>query len=1003
MRLYRASFLFAAVLSASAVSAARITAADAVCAVRAFVAEGRRLDVRIGGFPVSARRHAVTDVAGFYSVRMSGGGTVFLSGDDESEPVIAYTSGDVDFDSLDAASPLRALLERDIRLRRGTSAAKAKWRRLFAKGDAGTPYPSLFSLVALSAASLVEPGDIRVPALVKTRWGQGSRGGYPCFNYYTPGRYQCGCVATAMAQVMRYHRWPDASHPVNASAFRCYVGGVETNLTMQGGIYEWGDMPTDADGDRISNDVHRQSIGKLTGDVGISVRMYYTGVASSAFAILTANAFTETWRFGQATYFNDEFGYLAGGNSDANRRKVMTKVFFSNFDSGCPVVLGISGKSSSGGDTGHCVVADGYGYDGGTDFVHLNFGWSGSGDLWYNLPSVGVSSFDFDQVDEIVYNIFPTGGTSCATLSGRVLDQFGRAVVGASVKIYESGRSTPTTVLTASETGVYGAVLTGGKSFGKSYDVVAVSSDGSATNRLDGVRLLTPSVSVFSSAVSFTGGQTEELVCRRGVSSVGNAGNSWGNDIVLNIPRKEPKDFYVSAETGLDSPDRGTFAAPYRTIQYAITNAPPLVAGDVIRVLPGTYYDCVETPATKLSIISTDGPSVTFLDARGCDCCYFGYDNPSNLLSGFTVTNGARYGGICFGTAVDCVITDCENTEAAGGGAYMATLRDCVLRGNRAYYGGGAGMSVLTNCLLVGNAAYGYFDYRGGYGGGFGGGVYECELINCTVADNIAEICAGGALLHQTGEARNSIVCGNTCLEGADYGNDVYGNHYWTMSNSLSDVDAGFRDPANGDYRIVPTSRAFDAGDGTFVSVDHDLAGTNRVWGASVDIGCYEYHLPDGVADCGRVGVAAALAAEGYRGDFAAAVTTPKDYAYLVEWTRDRGLSAPELNASPTGLLSPALGAEALLAVAPTNVVVCGFAPVGSDWRVSVALPGYERARINEPLLKASVGVVGAVSVDGVFTSDGLVQTVEPTATNVEVTVTPPAGEGPFFIRAFVR
>ena len=59
------------------------------------------------------------------------------------------------------------------------------------------------ALVAIPAAAtgLQTIDDVRVDALVSTHWGQRSDTGYsntgsPCFNYYTPNNYPCGCVAT---------------------------------------------------------------------------------------------------------------------------------------------------------------------------------------------------------------------------------------------------------------------------------------------------------------------------------------------------------------------------------------------------------------------------------------------------------------------------------------------------------------------------------------------------------------------------------------------------------------------------------------------------------------------------------------------------------------------------------------------------------------------------------------------------------------------------------------
>ena len=95
------------------------------------------------------------------------------------------------------------------------------------------------------------PTDLRVPELLFSDWSQDRIGNwagtdYPyCFNMYTPEidgeRAPCGCVATSGAQIMRYFQYPTAS--VTAQTKTCKVSGVDTNLTMMGGTYDWSNMP----------------------------------------------------------------------------------------------------------------------------------------------------------------------------------------------------------------------------------------------------------------------------------------------------------------------------------------------------------------------------------------------------------------------------------------------------------------------------------------------------------------------------------------------------------------------------------------------------------------------------------------------------------------------------------------------------------------------------------------------------------------------------------------
>jgi hypothetical protein len=92
------------------------------------------------------------------------------------------------------------------------------------------------------------------------------------------------------------------------------------------------------------------------------------------------------------------------GISGANGRNLGTGLagmITPNLDAEYPVILGILGR------TGHAVVVDGYGYDASTRvkalYHHLNMGWGGHEDIWYNLPHAG----NYDTIPVCIYNIFP--------------------------------------------------------------------------------------------------------------------------------------------------------------------------------------------------------------------------------------------------------------------------------------------------------------------------------------------------------------------------------------------------------------------------------------------------------------------------------------------------------------------------------------------------------------------------------------------------------------------
>jgi hypothetical protein len=109
----------------------------------------------------------------------------------------------------------------------------------------------------------------------------------------------------------------------------------------------------------------------------------------------------------------------------------------SNLHAKFPVLLGISGPPG-----GHCIVCDGYGYNTQSIYHHLNMGWAGQDDAWYNLPLVYTDSgANFNIFWKIVYNVYVNG--SGEIIAGRVTDATGNPLSGAVVTA--SGGYTGTT------------------------------------------------------------------------------------------------------------------------------------------------------------------------------------------------------------------------------------------------------------------------------------------------------------------------------------------------------------------------------------------------------------------------------------------------------------------------------------------------------------------------------------------------------------------------------
>lgn len=398
------------------------------------------------------RVETYSDAAGaplYHVAYLSPQGFVIVAADDLVEPIVGFAP-DGQYDP-SASNPLGALVSSDVPGRvaavRGTRtvqalaaspAAQSKWERLTRLGQGS-------SMVELGLLSV---SDVRVAPVVKSLWSQQTAGGNACYNYYTPpfangatANYPCGCVATAMAQLMRF--WQHPKTGVGTPSFTISTNGVSFSRSLRGGngsggAYSWANMSL-TNGSATTT-AQRQAIGALCHDAGVSVGMSYAADGSSSDTLQSKTVFVST--FG---YANAVKGRRVENSTSVNIGAGLNGMVNPNLDAGCPVILGITGPSG-----GHAVVCDGYGYNLATLYHHLNMGWAGSDDAWYNLPTIDAY-YSFNSVYKCVYNVW-TNGTG-EIISGRVTDASGTPLQGVAVTAVRIAGGTYTA--TSDARGVY--------------------------------------------------------------------------------------------------------------------------------------------------------------------------------------------------------------------------------------------------------------------------------------------------------------------------------------------------------------------------------------------------------------------------------------------------------------------------------------------------------------------------------------------------------------------
>ncbi|MBQ3710212.1 MAG: C10 family peptidase [Bacteroidales bacterium] len=196
-----------------------------------------------------------------------------------------------------------------------------------------------------------------VAPLIATHWDQ-----YEPYNNLCPGGSLTGCVATAMAQVMKYWDWP-----YKGVGSYSYVHNVYGTLSANFGntVFDWDNMVDEMYYN--SPAAQQTAVATLMYCCGVSVDMDYSPSGSSAF----------TDRIGSAlyTYFDynqNDMHWVVASDYNANSWIALLKA---ELDGRRPILY--RGQGDGGG---HAFICDGYDT---SDYLHFNWGWSGWCDGYY--------------------------------------------------------------------------------------------------------------------------------------------------------------------------------------------------------------------------------------------------------------------------------------------------------------------------------------------------------------------------------------------------------------------------------------------------------------------------------------------------------------------------------------------------------------------------------------------------------------------------------------------
>ncbi|MDR2041877.1 MAG: C10 family peptidase, partial [Tannerella sp.] len=311
----------------------------------------------------------------------TGEGFIIVAGDDVAKPILGYAEeGSFDETNENLAYWMETLAQ---------EIAEAIENNVPQDADTQAEWEAFESE---NKAALRASGDY-VDPLVTTKWNQSAPYNNNC-PIISGGRAVTGCVATAMAQIMNYHK-----HPTIRTV---EIPGYTTSTTKDDipGITGTTDYKWDLMSDRYSSDATGPSVDAvavLMLHCGVSVHMDYTPSSSGAFSFVVSTA------------LRNYFGYGAGING-SNLVEVdrgyysyteWVRLLKTDLKAGRPVYY------SGHGSGGHAFVCDGYDTD---DLFHFNWGWGGYSDGYFELSALNPNGGNYSYGQRMTIGIQPAGG-----------------------------------------------------------------------------------------------------------------------------------------------------------------------------------------------------------------------------------------------------------------------------------------------------------------------------------------------------------------------------------------------------------------------------------------------------------------------------------------------------------------------------------------------------------------------------------------------------------------
>ena len=306
---------------------------------------------------------------GFYIFTPEDGkGFVIISGDDELTPIVGYSATATAGEMPPALRDLLNVYDMYV-------------------DDVRNGIAEPVQYVTTASNSNIAP-------MLATTWDQSTPYNIMCpqiGSSYTP----TGCTATALAQIMKFHNWPDK--PSKSFTWNNNVTGKTESVNTSSHKYDWTNMLNSYKG--VYTNAEANAVALLMSDVGKAMNSSYalggTGATPYAAAQVLVNIFKyspEIVHASREEYTNEEYINLIRTNLEAHQ----------------PVMYAGHGQDYS---SGHAFVCDGINEN---NLLHINWGWGGAYDGYFDITNmapggagIGGGEDRYNVGQRIIANIRP--------------------------------------------------------------------------------------------------------------------------------------------------------------------------------------------------------------------------------------------------------------------------------------------------------------------------------------------------------------------------------------------------------------------------------------------------------------------------------------------------------------------------------------------------------------------------------------------------------------------